>query len=265
MTLNHAPDSSARRDFDDGHAEELLKELHTLAEDDPRREAIRAELVEMHMPIARGLARRYAQYDEPLEDVQQAAMLGLVKAINRFDAERGERFLAYAGPTMAGEVKRHFRDRTWLLRMPRRLQELRLAMRDARRDFFRENNRAPSVPEIARILEIDEEEAIEVIGTFDAYRPMSLDLPVGDEEDTETYGDLLGGEDGAIEDTVDHIALRPMLDRLPDRERMILLYRFYGNKTQSEIAELMGLSQMHVSRLISRTLRELQTELLRDS
>jgi RNA polymerase sigma-B factor len=252
-------------DYDDGHAEALLSELRTLPKEDPRREDIRAELVRMHMPIVRGIARRYAQYDEPIEDVQQAAMLGLVKAINRYDTERGERFLAYAGPTMTGEVKRHFRDRTWLLRMPRRLQELRLAMREARRDFFREHNRAPTVTEIAEILDISEEEAIEVIGAFDAYRPMSLDTPVGDEEDADTFGELIGAQDPAIEDAVDHIALRPMLDKLPERERMIILYRFYGNKTQTEIADLMGLSQMHVSRLISRTLTQLQTELLKDS
>jgi RNA polymerase sigma-B factor len=255
----------AHIDYDDGRAEELLHELDRLTQGDPRREEIRAELVRMHLPIARGIARRYAQYDEPIEDVQQAAMLGLVKAINRYDASRGERFLAYAGPTMTGEVKRHFRDRTWLLRMPRRLQELRLAMRDARRDFSREHNRAPTVPEIAKILDISEEEAVEVLGAFDAYRPMSLDTPVGDEEDAETYGDLIGGEDDAIEEAVDHIAVRPLLDKLPERERMILLYRFYGNKTQTEIADLMNLSQMHVSRLISRTLAELQQELLKDA
>ncbi|GLY83164.1 SigB/SigF/SigG family RNA polymerase sigma factor [Actinoallomurus iriomotensis] len=252
-------------DYDDGHAEALLEKLGTLPKEDPRSEDIRAELVRMHMPIVRGIARRYAQYDEPIEDVQQAAMLGLVKAINRYDTERGERFLAYAGPTMTGEVKRHFRDRTWLLRMPRRLQELRLAMREARRDFFREHNRAPTVTEIAEILDISEEEAIEVIGAFDAYRPMSLDTPVGDEEDADTFGELIGAQDPAIEDAVDHIALRPLLDKLPERERMIILYRFYGNKTQTEIADLMGLSQMHVSRLISRTLTQLQTELLKDS
>lgn len=252
-------------DYDDGRAEALLGELGALPREDPRREDIRAELVRMHMPIVRGIARRYAQYDEPIEDVQQAAMLGLVKAINRYDAERGERFLAYAGPTMTGEVKRHFRDRTWLLRMPRRLQELRLAMREARRDFFRDHNRAPTVPEIAEVLDISEEEAIEVIGAFDAYRPMSLDTPVGDEEDADSFGELIGAQDPAIEDAVDHIAVRPLLDKLPERERMIILYRFYGNKTQTEIADLMGLSQMHVSRLISRTLAQLQAELLKDS
>jgi len=256
---------SPQIDYDDGHAEALLGELKSMSREDPRREDIRSELVRMHLPIARGIARRYAQYDEPIEDVQQAAVLGLVKAINRYDAVRGERFLAYAGPTMTGEVKRHFRDRTWLLRMPRRLQELRLAMRDARRDFLRDHDRAPTVPEIARILEITEEEAVEVIGTFDAYRPMSLDMPVGNEEDSETFGDLIGEVDTALDDVVDHIAIRPLLERLPERERMILLYRFYDNKTQTEIAELMNLSQMHVSRLISRTLAGLHAELLKDA
>jgi RNA polymerase sigma-B factor len=255
---------STRTDYDDGRAEALLDELGSLPQDDPRRERIRTELVDMHLPIARGIARRYAQYGEPVEDVQQAAMLGLVKAINRFDTSRGERFLAYAGPTMTGEVKRHFRDRTWLLRMPRRLQELRLEMREARQDFFTEHDRAPTVPELAEILHISHEEAVEVIGTFDAYRPISLDTPVGDGEDAETYGELMGEADTAIEDAADHIALRPLLDTLPERQRMILLYRFYGNKTQTEIAELMGLSQMHVSRLISRSLATLQAELLRD-
>jgi RNA polymerase sigma-B factor len=256
---------SPQIDYDDGRAEALLGELKSIPDDDPRREEIRSELVRMHLPIARGIARRYAQYDEPIEDVQQAAVLGLVKAINRYDAVRGERFLAYAGPTMTGEVKRHFRDRTWLLRMPRRLQELRLAMRDARRDFLRDHDRAPTVPEIAQILEITEEEAVEVIGTFDAYRPMSLDMPVGNEDDSETFGDLIGEVDTALDDVVDHIAVRPLLERLPERERMILLYRFYGNKTQTEIAELMNLSQMHVSRLISRTLAGLHNELLKDA
>ncbi|GAB2840998.1 hypothetical protein GCM10027176_51050 [Actinoallomurus bryophytorum] len=255
----------ARIDYDDGHAEALLNELESLTHADSRREEIRSELVRMHIPVAYGIARRYAQYDEPFEDVRQAAMLGLVKAINRFDTARGERFLAYAAPTMTGEVKRHFRDHTWLLRMPRRLQELRLAMRDARQDFFREHNRAPTIPEIAEILEIGEEEAIEVVGTFDAYRPVSLDTPVGADEDAATYGDLIGGDDTAIEDIVDHVTLRPLLDGLPERERMILLHRFYGNKTQTEIAEEMHLSQMHISRLINRALTGLRAELLKDT
>lgn len=219
----------------------------------------------MHMPIVGGIVRRYARYDEPVEDVRQAALLGLVKAINRYDSSRGERFLAYAVPTMSGEVKRHFRDRTWSMRVPRHLQELRLEMREARREFVAEHNRAPTIPEIAEVLGISEEEAVEVIGTFDAHRPASLDMPVGDDEEAQTRGDLISSDESEIEDTVDRIALRPLLDRLPERERTILLHRFYGNKTQSEIAELMNLSQMHISRLINRTLARLQAELLKDS
>jgi RNA polymerase sigma-B factor len=254
---------STRAGYDDGHAEALLAELASLGSKDPRREQIRTELVRMHLPIARRIARRYVHYDEPSEDVLQAAMLGLVKAINRYDPSRGERFLAYADPTMTGEVKRHFRDRTWLLRLPRRLQELRLAMRHARRDFTEEHHREPTVSEIADILDISEEEAIEVIGAFDAYRPRSLDIPIDDGEDAETYGDLIGERDSGIENAADHIALRPLLDRLPERERIILLHRFYGNRTQTEIAELMNLSQMHISRLISRSLDTLKAELLK--
>jgi RNA polymerase sigma-B factor len=256
---------SARSDYEDGRAETLLNELATMPRDDPRREKIRSELVVMHLPIADGIARRYSLHSEPFEDVRQAAMLGLVKAINRYDPARGERFLAYASPTMTGEVKRHFRDRTWLLRMPRRLQELRLAMRETRRDFVHEHNRPPTVPEISELLEITERETIEVAGTFDAYRPISLDTPVDDTDGAATYGDLIGSDDTAIEDAVDHIALRPLLDELPERERMILLHRFYGNKTQTEIGELMGVSQMQVSRLIGRGLATLHAGLLKDA
>ena len=252
-------------DYDDDRAEELLAELSRLAADDPRREDIRAELVELHLPLARYIAGRYTRREEPFEDVLQAALLGLVKAINRFDAEIGTRFLAYATPTMTGEVKRHFRDRTWSMRMPRRLQELRLALRNARQDFTLEHGRSPTVAEISTLLDISEEEAVEVIGATEAYHPISLDSPVTDEEDADTLGDMIGVEDPDFENIVDRNAVRPLLERLPARERTILLYRFFGNKTQLEIAKLMDISQMHVSRLISRSLAQLKAELLQDS
>jgi RNA polymerase sigma-B factor len=252
-------------DYHDGHAEELLDELARLSEDDPRHERIRNELVALHTPIARHIARRYAHGDEPVEDLEQAAMLGLVKAMNRFDPTLGTRFLAYAMPTMTGEVKRHFRDQICSVRMPRRLQELRLRLRAARQDFTHEHGRSPTVPEIAARLDISEEETIEVLSAAEAYRPASLDVPVGADEGSETLADLLGDDDPAYEDIVDKIAVRPVLDELPTRERTILLHRFFGNKTQSEIAELVGVSQMHVSRLINRTLRDLRTTLLDDT
>lgn len=252
-------------DQSEGHAEALLAELRSLSREDPRWEDIRTELVRMHLTVARGIARRYSRYGEPIEDVQQAAMLGLVKAINRYDAALGGKFLAYAAPTMIGEVKRYFRDYTWLLHMPRPLQELRLEMREASREFFDKHDREPTVTEISQILQISEEEAIETLKTFDAYRPVSLDAPVGDAEGTETFGNLIGDDDPAIDGAIDQVALHPLLDKLPQRERTILLHRFYGNKTQTEIAELMNLSQMHISRLISQTLTTLKDELLADA
>lgn len=253
-----------RHELDDGRAEELLQELALLEPGDRRREEIRAQLVEMHTPIVRHIAGRYARRGEALEDIEQAAMLGLVKAINRYDPDVGRGFLAYAAPTVTGEVKRHFRDRTWSMRMPRPLQELRLALRDARQEFIREHGRPPTVTEVAELLGVTEEEAIEVIGATEAYRPVSLDSPVSDEDGGATLGDLIGGDDPELELIVERNALRPMLARLPERERTILIYRFFGNKTQTEIAELMDISQMHVSRLITRSLAALKRKLLEE-
>ena len=251
-------------ELDDGRAEMLLEELSALQPQDRRHEQIRAELVMMHTSLARYIAGRYARRGEPQEDVEQAAMLGLVKAINRYDPAVGQRFVAYAAPTMTGEVKRHFRDRTWTMRMPRRLQELRLALAAARQDFTREHGRAPTVPEIAEIIGIPEDEVVEVIGATDAYRPMSLDSPVAEENGSETLGDLIGDEDPELELIIDRNALRPLLENLPERERTILMHRYFGNKTQTEIAELMDISQMHVSRLITRSLASLKRKLLED-
>jgi RNA polymerase sigma-B factor len=252
-------------DYDDGRAEALLQELVSLRQDETRREQICAELVRIHIPLARYIAGRYRRHDEPHEDVVQAALLGLVKAINGYDPKVGQRFLAYAMPTMTGEVKRHFRDRTWLMRMPRRLQELRLSLHAARQDFTREHHRVPDVREMSGLLGISEEEVVEVLGAWDAYRPASLDSPVADEDGSDTLADLIGDDDPVLETVVDRNAIRPLLDKLPERERTILLYRFFGNKTQTEIAEMMRLSQMHVSRLISRSLAQLKAQLLQDA
>jgi RNA polymerase sigma-B factor len=250
---------------DEGRAEVLLDELGRPGTRLRRQEEIRTELVRMHAPLASYIAHRYIRRDEPVEDIQQAALLGLVKAINRYEPGIGRSFIAYAIPTMTGEVKRHFRDQTWSMRMPRRLQELRLALWTARQDFTQDHGRAPTIAEISAILDISHDEAVEVLGASEAYRPVSLDVPITDEEDGETLGDLIGDEDPAIEALVDSHAVRPLLDALPARERTILLHRFFGNKTQSEIAELMQLSQMHVSRLITRSLAQLRAELLQEA
>jgi RNA polymerase sigma-B factor len=251
--------------YGDGRTEELLAELAATPAADPRWEQIRSELVRIHVPLVRHIVRRYAQRSDSREDIEQAAMLGLVKAINRYDAAYGGRFLSFAMPTMTGEVKRHFRDHTWAVRVPRHLQELSLALRNTRRDFLQEHGRPPSVPEISAILGVTEEETIEALGAADAYQSMSLDTPVTEGQDTAPLGELIGDVDPDLETVVDRNALRPLLEQLPARERTILMYRFYGNKTQTEIAELLGLSQMHVSRLITRTLARLRRQLLQDA
>jgi RNA polymerase sigma-B factor len=245
-------------------AESLLLEMIRLPHDDPRRTRIRTRLVELHIPVARYIARQYAHTSEPFEDIQQAALLGLVKAINRYDPHVGTEFRAYAFPVMAGEVKRHFRDKTWPLHVPRRIQELRLVLRQASRDFTHSHGRAPTVAEIAALLNTTEEETIQVMVAAEAYRPASLDAPIAD-EDGEPLGRCIGGTDPELEQIADCQALWPLVGELPARERQILMLRFFGNQTQSEIADQVGISQMQVSRMISCSLRWLRSELLRDS
>jgi RNA polymerase sigma-B factor len=256
---------STHDDYDGDRTEELLKELGTIPEGDRRWEQIRSELVRIHTPLVRHVVRRYARRSEGKDDIEQAAMLGLVKAINRYDPAYGGRFLAFAVPTMTGEVKRHFRDHTWAMRMPRRLQELHLALRTARQDFVQEHGRPPTVPEISRILDVTEEETIEALGATDAYQPMSLDAPVSEDQESLPLGEVIGEDDPQFESVVDRNTLRPLLEDLPARERAILMHRFYGNKTQAEIADLLGISQMHVSRLITKTLARLRVQLLQDA
>jgi RNA polymerase sigma-70 factor (sigma-B/F/G subfamily) len=247
-----------------GRVEALLAEMTELPEDDPRRERIRARIVDEHAPMARSIARRYAHRGEPLEDIEQAAFVGLVKAINRWDPELGENFLAYAAPMMTGEVKRHFRDRTWGVHMPRRLQELSLALTPAVQEFVRKHGHSPTTAQIAAQLGLSIEETVEVIAAWDSYRPVSLDAPASDDPDAQSLGDSVGDADPELDLLVDGHALRPLIDELPERERRILLLRFFGNKTQSQIGEEIGISQMHVSRLLSRSLQRLRAKLLAD-
>lgn len=250
--------------FDDGQAEDLLAEMNRLAEDDPRRERLRARIVELHAPLVRGVARRYAGRGEPIDDLQQVAYLGLVKAINRFDPGIGDRFVTYAYPVVTGEVKRHFRDKTWGVRVSRRIQELRPLLQRTVQEYTRENGTSPTTAQIAALMGITEEETVEVIVACDAYRPLSLEAPADGSQsgDHGTVGEYLGSEDPALDAFIDGHALAPLIDELPERERTILLLRFFGNKTQTQIAEQIGLSQMHVSRLLRATLDRLRTGLL---
>jgi RNA polymerase sigma-B factor len=222
-------------------------------------ERARSELVERTLPLARTLARRYANKGEALDDLEQVAALGLVKAIDRFDLDREVRFTTFAVPTIAGEIKRHFRDRGWMVRVPRDVQELSARLAIVRERLTRELGRSPTVQELARAAEAGIEQVLEALGAADAYRALSLDEPLG--EGLEAM-DSIGGPDAGFERVEQRHMLRSGLEHLPAREREILHLRFYEGLTQREIAGRVGVSQMHVSRLIRRSIESLRERLV---
>jgi RNA polymerase sigma-B factor len=230
------------------------------AEPPERAEAKRHELVELHLPLAEYLARRFGNRGEPHEDLVQVATIGLIKAIDRFDAERGVAFSTYATPTIVGEIKRHFRDRGWTIRVPRRLQEMQAVISQAVADLGQELGRSPTVAELAARAGLSEEEIIEGLESANAYSPLSLDAP-DPAGDVGAVIEQLGDYDDALDAVVDRETVKPLLDALDARAKKILMLRFFKNMTQSQIAEELGISQMHVSRLLSRTLAELRQKL----
>lgn len=241
-------------------ATELIAAMSALPAGHPSRPGLRDRTIEAWLPLARHLANRYAGRGEPADDLFQVATLGLIKAVDRFDADRGVDFAGFAIPTIIGELKRHFRDRTWSIRVPRRLQELRLAITGANNELNHTLGRAPTVADIAAHLKITEEEVLEGLEGARAYNSTSLSTPTTANGDT-TLGDTLGGEDSEFELAELRVALGPALATLDEREQKILSLRFYGNLTQSEIAEKVGVSQMHVSRLLTRSLAKLRKHL----
>ncbi|HEX5541434.1 MAG TPA: SigB/SigF/SigG family RNA polymerase sigma factor [Micromonospora sp.] len=228
-----------------------------------RRQEAREDLVRFALPFAGRLARRYRGRGEPLEDLEQVARLGLVNAVDRYDPERGS-FTAYAAITIVGEIKRHFRDRTWGVHVPRRLRDLILEVGQATAALTSELSRSPTVAELAERLEIPEEEILAALESAAGYSPASLNAPVGGESAAE-FGDLVGESDNDLESVDDRVTVSGLLSRLPWRERRILAMRFYGNQTQAEIAARFGISQMHVSRLLSRALAWLRQAMLADA
>ena len=246
---------------DRARARELFACLVDMPDDDPRRRPMRDELVEMHLPLVQYLARRFRNRGEPYDDLVQVATIGLIKSIDRFDLERGVEFSTYATPTIVGEIKRHFRDKGWAIRVPRRLQEMKLALTKATSELSQRNGRAPTVAELAAHLSLTEEDILEGLESSNAYSAISLDAPDLDDE-TSAMTDTLGVTDAALEGVEYRESLKPMLEKLPPREKRILLLRFFANMTQSQIATELGISQMHVSRLITRTLAQLREGLL---
>ena len=221
--------------------------------------ALRDELVTAHLGLAEYLARRFANRGEPLDDLVQVASVGLLKAVDRFDPERGLEFSTYATPTIVGELKRHFRDKGWAVRVPRRVQELHLRLGSVVSTLSQDLGRSPTIGEIAERAGASEEEVLEAMEAGRAYRFASLDAPgSGGDEDNQTLSGQLGEDDPRLTDIEHRVALSPLIAELPRREQVILHLRFFEGLTQSEIASRLGISQMHVSRLLARSLAKLR-------
>ena len=235
---------------------ELLRRYHELGDADARE-----RLVSRHLPLVRSLARRYAGRGEPLEDIEQVGAIGLLKAIDRFELEREVSLATYATPNVVGEIKRHFRDKGWAIRVPRALQELNAQMSQTIDRLTSKLGRSPSVAEIAETLEATPEEVLEALEVGSAYSTLSLSAGPGGGEEGEDPLDSIGEEDLGFERSEDRADLEPALDRLGSREREILRMRFEEGLPQTQIADQVGLSQMHVSRLIRKSLASMRDEL----
>ncbi|MFJ4007847.1 RNA polymerase sigma factor SigF [Streptomyces sp. NPDC090023] len=243
----------------------LFLRLAALGEDSPERGYVRDTLIELNLPLVRYAAARFRSRNEPMEDIVQVGTIGLIKAIDRFDCERGVEFPTFAMPTVVGEIKRFFRDTSWSVRVPRRLQELRLALTKASDELSQRLDRSPTVPELAAALGVSEEDVVDGLAVGNAYTASSLDSPAPEDDGGEgSLADRLGYEDMALEGVEYRESLKPLLAKLPPRERRIIMLRFFANMTQSQIGEEVGISQMHVSRLLTRTLSQLREGLVSD-
>lgn len=251
MTEHNRPDRDRTR--------QLFAELALLPGGSPRRHDVRAALVESYLPLVRYLARRFAGRGVPTDDLIQIGSIGLLQAIDRFEPERGLEFSTFATPNIAGEIKRHFRDRGWMVRVPRRLQELQGELATGINELSQRLGRSPTVTELAQYLGLAEEQVIEATDSARAYSAVPIDVP--NSSTGMTVADGLVDTDHALEHVELRHALRPVLAGLGERERTALLLRFVENKTQNEIAQALGVSQVQVSRLLAKTLLELRGKL----
>lgn len=255
--MSPAADSGAA----DRDARILLTEFAALQQDDPRRIALRDELVTMHLPLVRHLAGRYRDRGEPIEDLVQAGTVGLIMAIDRFDPARGTELATYATPTILGEIRRHFRDHAWAIRVPRGLQELNARVSATVEELTARLSRAPTVREIAEAMDVRADDVLAALEARHAYSPDTIDEgPDG----AATIADAWGGVEPAFAAIEDRESLLPLLAALPAREQQILRLRFVDGMSQAMIAERLGISQMHVSRLLARSLTSLREGLADD-
>jgi RNA polymerase sigma-B factor len=243
---------------------ELLAQLRALPRAGSERAVICEILVERYAYLVQACVRPYRRSPEPVEDLMQVGYVGLLKAINGFDPAVGDSLSAYATPCISGEVKRHFRDKRWQVHVRRSVQELFLQIRAAAGGLAQELGRAPSDGELAAALQVTEDEIREARQASLAFTAFSLDAPLSDQEDAAVLADVLGEDDDEFEHAIDMDAVQVHMEELPEREQRILALRFYGNLTQGEIGQRLGMSQMHVSRLLARALAYLRDKLTSD-
>jgi RNA polymerase sigma-B factor len=242
--------------------DELLTRLRALPRDSEERAALCELLVGRHEKLVRSCVRQYRGSPEPVEDLMQVGYVGLLKAINNYDPAFGNNLTAYATPCVSGEIKRHFRDKRWQVHVRRSAQELLLSMRKASEDLTHQLGRQPTNEELTERLGVSMEDLLEAQQADMVFSAYSLDAPLSDHEDPGQLSDMLGDEDADLERSIDMEAVATHWDELPEREQKILTMRFYGNLTQAEIGASLGISQMHVSRLLSRALTHLRSRLL---
>jgi RNA polymerase sigma-B factor len=241
--------------------DDLLGKVHTLPKSDQERADACQILVDRYAKLVRSCVRKYQGSPEPAEDLMQVGYVGLLKAINNFDPAVGSSLFAYAAPCVSGEIKRHFRDKRWQVRVRREAQELMLDMRKADEELTQELGHTPSDDELAGRLGVTRDEVLEAREANMVFSAYSLDAPLSDDRDPTLLADTLGDEDPAVEHAVDMAAVNAHWEELSERDQHILVLRFYGNLTQSEIGDRLGISQMHVSRLLSRALDHLRGRL----
>jgi RNA polymerase sigma-B factor len=243
-------------------AQDLLRRCAQLPAGHPDRATLRARGIEANLPLARRLAARYSGRGEPLDDLYQVAALALVKAVDGYDPNRQTAFTSYAVPTIIGALKRHFRDTTWRVQAPRRIQELAINVAPATAGLAQQLGRSPTSPELAAHLGATQEEMALALRAWQAYHPDSLDAPSAAGPDRPSLADTIGAVDTRFDAVTDRHTLRQLLTALPVRERRVLALRYFGDMTQSQIAAQVGVSQMQISRLLLRALTQLRAGML---
>jgi len=239
---------------------EMFRRLHALDAGSVGYRRQREAIVQRCLPLAHHIARRYGGRGEPHDDLVQAACVGLVNAVNRFDVENGADFVSFAVPTMMGEVRKHFRDYGWAVKVPRRMKDLQPQLNNARAELTQRLGRTPPASEVAQHLGVDSESVIEATIAGGNYSTRSTDVPAGPDDQFKAIGESLGDVDPGLDRVLDVETARPLIAALPNQQQTVLTLRFFENMSQSQIGERMGYSQMHISRLLAKALATLRSE-----